>query len=184
MRQAKKNSKNDIDRPCDHSGCPEKGLYRAPKDRTLSSYYWFCLKHVKEYNKNWNFYAGLSIEEVEQHNQNDITWQRPTWRLGTRSTVSSKHIKDPMGMFHEVGLGMDGKHHPPVKPLEKYERKFREAVLFLELEVPVKKADLKRQYKKMAKKYHPDTNKGSKEAEKMFKKLAEAYHYLMERIGG
>ena len=35
---------------CDHPGCNKRGEYRAPKDRKLKEYYWFCLEHVQEYN--------------------------------------------------------------------------------------------------------------------------------------
>lgn len=182
MGRIKKTEKEAIKRSCDYPNCKEEGLYRAPKDRTLKSHYRFCLKHVKEYNKNWNFYAGLSIDEVEQHNQNDITWQRPTWRMGRRDTVSSQHIRDDFGILHAAGLGMDGKHHPPAKPLSAYERKFQEALAFMELELPLKVSTLKKQYKLMAKKYHPDTNKGSKEAEKLFRRLSEAYKYLLGHV--
>ena len=51
---------------CDHPGCKEAGEYRAPKDRSLKSYYWFCLKHVQEYNAKWNYYEGLDPEEEEK----------------------------------------------------------------------------------------------------------------------
>ena len=44
---------------CDHPGCLEKGEYKAPKDRKLKEYYWFCLKHVQEYNQKWNYYDGI-----------------------------------------------------------------------------------------------------------------------------
>ena len=40
---------------CDFPGCTKKGEYRAPKDKTLKDYYWFCLEHVTEYNANWNY---------------------------------------------------------------------------------------------------------------------------------
>ena len=42
---------------------------------------------------------------------------------------------------------------------------------------------MKKQYKKLAKKYHPDTNQGDKEAEKMFKKLNDYYRYLLKQLG-
>ncbi len=177
----KKKEKNKINRPCDYPGCPECGEYKAPKDRSLRDYYWFCLKHVQEYNKNWNFYAGLSFEEVEEHNRNDITWQRPTWKMGDKRTVSGHNFKDPLGLHEELGLGMNGKHNPPV-PEKKYEKKFHEALTFLELELPVTVSELKKQYKKMAKKYHPDANKGSKNAEKLFQKLVSAYEYVLKRL--
>ena len=39
-------------------------------------------------------------------------------------------------------------------------------------------AALKKAYRKLAKKYHPDTNAGNAEAEKRFKEISEAYAVL------
>ena len=52
----------------------------------------------------------------------------------------------------------------------------------MELTPPLTLAAVKKQYKKLAKQYHPDTNKGDKEAEKRFKRLNDAYHYIIEQI--
>lgn len=41
-------------------------------------------------------------------------------------------------------------------------------------------AELKKAYRKVAKKYHPDTNPGDKEAEEKFKEAAEAYAILSD----
>ena len=40
--------------------------------------------------------------------------------------------------------------------------------------------DIKKAYKKMAIKYHPDRNPGNKEAEEKFKEAAEAYDILRD----
>lgn len=42
------------------------------------------------------------------------------------------------------------------------------------------KADLKKKYRELAKKYHPDTNSGSKSAEDKFKIISEAYDVLSD----
>lgn len=42
-------------------------------------------------------------------------------------------------------------------------------------------AEIKRAYRKVAKKYHPDMNPGDKEAEEKFKEAAEAYEVLSDR---
>ena len=58
---------------CDHPGCTKAGTCRAPKTRDLREYWWFCREHAAEYNKNWNFYAGMSPEEIEED------WERQTF---------------------------------------------------------------------------------------------------------
>ena len=40
--------------------------------------------------------------------------------------------------------------------------------------------DLKKAFRQLARKYHPDLNKGSKEAEEKFKEINEAYHVLSD----
>ena len=41
--------------------------------------------------------------------------------------------------------------------------------------------DIKKEYRKKAKKYHPDLNPGDKQAEEMFKELGEAYEVLSDK---
>ncbi|MGZ3276033.1 MAG: J domain-containing protein, partial [Caulobacteraceae bacterium] len=49
------------ERACDHPGCMKAATARAPKSRDLlNEHYWFCQPHAAEYNRNWNFFAGMS----------------------------------------------------------------------------------------------------------------------------
>ena len=59
--------KNDLSwekstfKKCDYLNCVKKGEFRAPKSRLLlKDYYYFCMDHIKEYNKSWDFYKGLN----------------------------------------------------------------------------------------------------------------------------
>ena len=181
MPKIKKQTKPKTNRICDFPGCSEPGEYRAPKDRNLRDYYWFCLKHVTEYNKNWDFLKGLSADEIEEQIQHDTIWQRPTWKLGHGGVKSDPNVKDYFGVQEDMGWNMDGKYNPP-PPKQNIEKKMQAALDFMELQLPLTVSAVKQRYKTLAKKYHPDTNKGDKEAEQRFKKLNEAYHYLLERL--
>ena len=53
-------------RPCDAPGCEAQGEFRAPRSRSkLNDYLWFCLPHVREYNASWDYYKGMSPQEIE-----------------------------------------------------------------------------------------------------------------------
>ena len=53
-------------RVCEIEGCEGAGLYRAPvSPERLNEFHWFCLDHVREYNRSWNFFEGRSEEELE-----------------------------------------------------------------------------------------------------------------------
>src|SRR5215211_2587999 len=68
---------------CDAPDCLGEGHYRAPKSRhELYDYYWFCLDHVKEYNKAWDYCRGLSHQEFEHLIRTSTVGDRPTWPLG------------------------------------------------------------------------------------------------------
>ena len=43
---------------CDYENCIERGEYKAPIEKDNSkNYRLLCLEHVKEFNKNWNYFC-------------------------------------------------------------------------------------------------------------------------------
>src|SRR5256885_4741421 len=56
----------------------------------------------------------------------------------------------------------------------------RDYYAVLEIERTATADDIKKAYRKMAVKYHPDKNPGDKEAEEKFKELSEAYEALSD----
>ena len=169
-------------RPCDQPGCPHVGEHRAPRSRTdLNSYYWFCLPHVRAYNAAWDFYAGMSPDEIERAVREDVTWQRPTWPLGTRTGSRGSagddervHVHDPFGFFHEEA-GQPQPRRRQDSPEDK-------ALRILNLQGPVTVDEVKARYKALVKIHHPDRNGGDKAAEERFKDVAEAYKVLMTSL--
>ena len=57
---------------CDEVNCQEIGEYEAPKTPNGKEKYTFCLKHIKIYNKRWNYFAGKSQQEIYDFQKNDF----------------------------------------------------------------------------------------------------------------
>jgi len=173
-------------RSCDRPGCTGTGEHRAPKGRDrLNEYFWFCLDHVREYNKAWDYYAGLSQEEIENHIRYDTTWQRPTWPMGDWRTrerqARSKVFRSDFAFGASwTGETSDESRHPPPRPPSTPEE---EALAVLDLQPPVDFARIKTRYRELAKLHHPDANGGSKEAEERLKRINQAYNILKAAYG-
>ncbi len=168
---------------CEHPGCREAGDYRAPKARDrLNDYYWFCLDHVREYNKSWDFYAGMNQAEIENQVRHDTTWQRPTWPMGNwRTRERAMRDKVFTGGF---AFGAEwGEERKAEAPRPKPRTPEEEALHVLGLDPGSDFATVKRRYRELAKKHHPDANGGSKQAEERLKTINQAYNTLKASLG-
>ena len=64
---------------CDWNNCFEIGEYRAPIEKDNSkNYRLLCLKHVKEFNQNWNYFAGMTDQQLVDFLKSDKTWHKQT----------------------------------------------------------------------------------------------------------
>ena len=68
-------------RKCEYGGCIKNGEFLA-KTKTSHEYY-YCLDHIKDFNKNYNFFEGMSEEEIIDYQISSIIGHRPTWKSGT-----------------------------------------------------------------------------------------------------
>ena len=156
---------------CDFPGCRKKGEYRAPKDKTLKEYYWFCLEHVSQYNESWNYEANDGAE--------DETLKHKMHFGGFSSKIKYQFGYD---FIDELG-DMAYLRENDWKTRIYFNAHDRECADILEISLENLTGDLlKKQYKKLARKYHPDMNAGNKECEEKFKKITTAYNDLRRKI--
>jgi hypothetical protein len=170
-------------RRCDWPSCPLAGDYRAPKSRQhLREFRYFCLEHVREYNRAWDFFAGMSQSEIEGYLREDVTWHRPTWPLGTRQEQAAGwQWQDSYELFLN-GEGMNGAHGASEwDHASGRQDKAARMRAVLDLAPGVTRAELKARYKQLVKRHHPDLHGGDKRAEERLKLINEAYTYLLDR---
>jgi hypothetical protein len=160
---------------CDWLGCRGDGLHRAPKSRNqLNAYHLFCLEHVRQYNKGWNYYVGMSDAEVEADVRRDTVWRRPSWPLGGKIT--------PEDAFSPEWSPNGGSGKRPGKTAKPGTREAW-AVAVFNLSSPVNTDTVKSRYKELVKQHHPDTNGGDKAGEEKIKEINEAYQIILNLLG-
>jgi hypothetical protein len=200
LEDKKRQSQRAQTRVCDHPGCTEPGEHRAPKDRTLNDYLWLCLDHVREHNQRWNFYQGMSAEEMEDEIRRDSCWQRPTWKLGTLgaqgpgSEAWAQHVRDDLGIFTEDQKRARAERKRRQADAERRARQEQRqrraggetqgewALRILDIEPPFDREQLRSRYLTLVKKHHPDVNQGDPLAEDRLKDINEAYKILQKAL--
>ena len=170
---------------CDKKDCNEKGEYRAPKSRILlNDYYFFCLDHVKEYNKSWDFYKGLSVNQIENSMREDIIWNRPSWPL----KGNPRKVIDQINSFfsdniNEVNIeGTNNEYFKNKLIDESLTTEENKALFTLKLKLPLTMEKIKKNYKKLVKIFHPDVNGNNKKAEEKFKEINNSYRILLTKF--
>src|SRR5690606_27221336 len=162
---------------CQWDDCEENAAHRAPVGRNAEGqYFMFCFEHVKEYNKGYNYFSGLSDGEIARYQKDAITGHRPTWTIGVNkaaknspaqgtarpgSAGANQRIRDPVGFFGE-GKGRRPRMEPRARKLKPLEAKAYDT---LGLGATATAQDIKTAYKALVKKHHPDANGGDRGSE-------------------
>jgi hypothetical protein len=171
------------ERACDHQGCSAAAAMRAPKSRDLPDHYWFCQAHAAEYNRNWNFFAGMTEDEIRARVVDDLsTGGRPTWSLKSggrnREAAGTRGpFRDPLGVFGTSGTAADTARAVWDRRLGKLERI---ALADLDLEPGVDGPAIRVRYLELVKRCHPDANGGDRSAENKLQRVIKAYKTLQK----
>jgi hypothetical protein len=182
IRVTKKGAKPEpvADKLCEWEGCDKPAKHKAPKGRGFDGQFWnYCTAHVQEYNKSYNYFAGMTDGDVSAAQKSAQTGDRPTWKLGERAHAAAgpkrgaaRDLNDPLAIF-----GKDAK--PAQTKLGRNLRKNELAALVtLGLDENAKPEDAKTKYKMLVKRLHPDANQGSRANEETLKAVIQAYDTL------
>ena len=177
-------------RTCDKPGCEGFGEHRAPKSRnSLNEYYWFCLDHVREYNQAWDFFKGMSPDQIDAYQRATLTGLRPTWKISDHTKGPNPKLQfyfrgayvDPFVIFDDGPGGPPSpaeaakRNGTPQRPLTKMQRTSLET---LNLEPGATLQDVKARFKELVKRFHPDANGGDRGSEERLRQVVKAYGQL------
>ena len=161
---------------CDWNNCDELGEYKAPIEKDNSKKFrMLCLKHVKEFNKNWNYFSGMNDNQIMNFLKSDMTWHKPTqsfsssdnffkvlWNNTLKDEFDNKKIKSDFNYMRQF----------------KFDNKDIKAFEILGLSVGMKWMKIHEKFKTLVKKFHPDMNLGNKKYEEKLKLITLAYTQL------
>tara|TARA_B100001248_G_scaffold139639_1_gene104834 strand:+ start:32 stop:607 length:576 start_codon:yes stop_codon:yes gene_type:complete len=162
---------------CDEKGCNEEGNFIAPKSPNSGEKYFFCLKHIKIYNKRWNFFAGKSQAEIYNFQKNDFFEGKPTFPF---SDGMKSKIKFEFNYFvdkEKLKFSEKRKKFEKVNKLI-FNAEVESSLRLMKLNKDFNEDDLKKVYKQLVKKFHPDVKNNIKNKEKIIKKINNAYKLL------
>lgn len=161
---------------CGWSGCSGEGKFPAPKSpENRDDRYYFCLEHIREYNKSWDFFRKMNMDSKQIDSfQNDLTGHRPTWKFGVNN-INFSTMEEIRNQVFGKFRGTPGQHYKNRADSD-LPRPVRDALKTLGLQYPITLQEIKKRYKKLAKEYHPDLN-DHKNDDKI-KSINQAYSYL------
>lgn len=167
---------------CAWPGCGGEARYPAPRSRDdLRDYVHFCLDHVRAYNADWNYFAGMSMAEIDAFRHDDVTGHRPTWRIGARVRAAFVRgtARDPFGFMRRGAGWAEGPGAGPGPRVSAEERRALEALGF---EAPAPLSELKARFKALVKRFHPDANGGDERASERLRIVIHAYRFLVAKM--
>jgi len=174
------------EKPCEWPGCSRAGDSRAPKARDLpGEFYRFCRSHAAEYNRNWDYFAGMSPAESRRWHEDALTGHRPTWqfrasRVSRESAAASEAAKGPNAFVDPFTIFGGGKarHEPEVAVARRLGKIERQALADLDLEHEATGPEIRARYTELVKRCHPDANGGDRSTEHKLQRVIAAYKSL------
>ena len=160
---------------CEWKNCKELGKFKAPAEKDNSKKFkLLCNEHIKLFNKSWNYFEGMSDNEITNFLKSDITWHRPTQKFGSPDNFFNILWNNALNDKFKIFKDEKNKNINKVKLC----KKDKDAFNIMELNFNADYMAVQRKFKILVKKFHPDRHAGNKVYEDKLKKITMAYSHL------
>jgi len=165
---------------CDWKNCNNLGEYKAPVEKDNSKRYrLLCLKHIKEFNKNWNYFENMNDSEIIDFIKSDMTWHKPTQNFSAQDNFFK--ILWNNALKEDLSKNGFDKSRANLASFD-FSNKDLKAFEILGLDVSINWEIIRSKFKKLVKKFHPDMNSGNKNFEEKLKVITLAYTQLKRTL--
>jgi hypothetical protein len=170
-------------RECSVDGCHQPGEFRAPAEEGPRNGFdgpggwrWMCLDHVRQFNAGYNFFNGMTAEEIGEQQRPYAGWERETRAFtGVGKNPRWADFIDPLDAIQarfRVERPVERKDGRPLSDGNRRDLKV------LDLEPDADRRALRQRYADLVRRYHPDRNGGDRSHEKALQAVIEAYTRL------
>jgi hypothetical protein len=173
---------------CSVPGCAEPGEFRAPGlvrpgFDGPGEWRWLCLDHVREFNARYNYFTGMSAEQISEAQTPYGGWERETRAFGIAGQSPPPRWADFVDPLDAIGARFrarqeQARERQDGRPLSDGDRKNLQT---LGLHLDVDRKALRTRYAELVRLYHPDRNGGDRSHEKALQQVIEAYTALKGR---
>jgi hypothetical protein len=189
MRTQKFHGRYDSEgRMCAAPGCDEPGEYRAPGAYGSSfdgpgEWRWLCLDHVREFNTGYDWFDGMTADEILAAQSPIAGWERETraFRPGAGAMPRWADFDDPLDAIGARASEIRGRaqaRQASRGEAMRFTSREREALSVMGLGLQADRAELRKRYSVLVRRYHPDRNGGDRSHEALLQRVVEAYQLL------
>lgn len=165
---------------CAVAGCSGPGEFRAPLTPGgfdgPGSWQWLCLDHVRAFNASYNYFEGMSPDEISAAQAPTAGWDRSTRAfasLGGDPPPAWSDFADPLEAISARFRRATGRGEP-----SRFSGEERKALGVLGLGEDADRHALRKRYSQLVRRYHPDRNGGDRRFEKQLGEVIAAYQRL------
>lgn len=161
----------------------ERGEFRAPGAARPGfdgpgRWRWFCLDHIRAFNAAYNFFDGMTTDEIEQAQRPFAGWERETRAFSATAAAGAGprwgDFIDPLDAIN-ARFAEARQARPDGRPLADADR---HALKVLGLAADTDRKAIRKRYTELVRRYHPDRNGGDRSHEKSLQDVISAYTHL------
>jgi hypothetical protein len=164
---------------CAVPGCRAPGEFKAPLAPANfdgpGSWQFLCLDHVREHNAKYNFFEGMSADEISWAQSPLAGWERPSRKFTANGADPPPRWSDFLDPLEAIATRFGYVRGAQPSRFTKAER---QALSVLGLGDDADRHSVRQRYSQLVRRYHPDKNGGDRSHEARLGAVIEAYQLL------